>query len=300
MLWMSTQSSLPRLSDAEKERIKAEYRAANGGGADPTEMVDPLSPGRRSGGFAFDWQRICDRRMRRYEERFGRPYDPAEELPEYECAQCHDTGRYLLSRGEARSWHNCECGIGQAWPEWNTDAARVPMALRRRYTVWTPDQAAWDAGQAWLASWPPSEAFFTMLGRPGNGKSNMAACMLAQIHEQHRQRVAFSGVVEILDRLKATFDDDARTETTETVMAECIGQQVLCIDDLGSAKPTDWAEERLYAIIDGRLKAERPTIITCNPSGAGWDGLHPRLKSRVRAGVTVELTGPDRRLRRTG
>ena len=292
------------LSQAEKDHIKAEWRASRGD-TSAVAAIDPALPYRkdhRQGGAELDWKQLNRKLINKYEKQYGHSYDPKDELPDYECAMCRDTGLYMAEGTGPEKWKPemrvCECGIGQDWPIWNPDTARVPMALRRRYTVWQPDTAAWETAQAWLASWPPTEAFFTLMGKPGNGKSNMAACMLAEIHERHRQKVAFWGVVEILDRLKATFDEDERTETTERVMAEFIGQQVLCIDDIGSSKATEWAEERLYAIIDRRMGSCRPTIITCNPSGAGWDSLHPRLKSRVRAGIAVELHGPDRRVRK--
>ncbi len=243
------------------------------------------------------WRAMRAQRIAAYEQRFGRPYDPTDDLPDYDCATCHDTGRYLRNG----LLTPCPCGIGQEWPAWDPAAARIPISLRPRYTVWRPDEAAWDEVQSWLSTWRPETPFLTLMGKPGAGKSQMACCLLAQIHEERHERVAFWGVVEILDRLKATFSErveDGDMDPTGRVMSEMAGQQVLCIDDVGSSRPTEWAEERLYAIVNARMEAERPTIITCNPSGPGWDGLHARLNTRIMIGRLITLTGPDRRIRR--
>jgi len=284
--WTNTTELREALTPEEKERIRTDYRL-----------------GRRSQGAMrrLDFDR--EKRISVYERRFGRPYDPQEPDPtEYECALCDDTGQVMAAANDedAVRWNRyrrtpCECVGGRPWPDFDPVAARVPLSLRRRHTVWAPNEAAREMATAWLRAWPPEEPFLTLMGEPGRGKSQLACLMLAEAYEQHHVRGQFWGVVEILDRIKATFDEDERFETTERAMGELIGWPLLVIDDLGAGRATEWSEERLYVVVNARHEAMRPTIVTANPSGPGWEKLHPRLKSRV-LGNTVRLVGADRRI----
>ncbi|CCA55383.1 putative DNA replication protein, partial [Streptomyces venezuelae ATCC 10712] len=86
---------------------------------------------------------------------------------------------------------------------------------------------------------------------------------------------------------------------------------LLLLDDLGSAKATEWTEEVTYRLVNERYNACRPTIYTSNlPARAVLDeqgrplgpdlttALGERIVSRLSEDTTVvAMTGTDRRRR---
>ncbi len=80
---------------------------------------------------------------------------------------------------------------------------------------------------------------------------------------------------------------------------------LLVLDDLGSAKASEWTEEVTYRLINERYNACRPTIYTSNlPATAPGQQpdlasvLGERIVSRLSEDTTViAMTGHDRRRR---
>jgi DNA replication protein DnaC len=141
--------------------------------------------------------------------------------------------------------------------------------------------AAWLAAAEWCAStgtWP----------RPGN--------------------VIFLRVTDLLDALRPQ-DDRAPVR-----VRDCQEADLLVLDDLGAEKPSEWAAERLYMIIDERYVNCLPLIVTTNypearlaarlsglPDNAGGQavaqGPGTRIASRLaEMCTTVPMKGRDRRM----
>ncbi len=79
---------------------------------------------------------------------------------------------------------------------------------------------------------------------------------------------------------------------------------LLLLDDLGSAKASEWVEEITYRLINERYNGLRPTIFTSNlpataPKGQGPDltsVLGDRIVSRLAEMTTIiPIVGADRR-----
>jgi len=73
--------------------------------------------------------------------------------------------------------------------------------------------------------------------------------------------------------------------------------ELLFVDDLGAAKPSEFVEETTYRLINARYEACRPSIFTSNLSvEALKETLGDRIVSRLAEMCTrVVLTGDDRR-----
>jgi predicted ATPase len=72
---------------------------------------------------------------------------------------------------------------------------------------------------------------------------------------------------------------------------------LLMLDDIGAHKQSEWVDERLYTVIDGRYDAMLPTVITTNipPKDLSRE-IGDRLASRISESFdVVSLRGPDRR-----
>lgn len=121
-------------------------------------------------------------------------------------------------------------------------------------------QWAEGAGPPWLV----------LVGPPGVGKSHLAEGA-ARAALARGERVRWETVPELLDRLRQFATDDGRADRN---LAHLAATPYLILDDLDKLRPTDWALERLYVLVNARAWQERRTLITCNE---GQSGLAARL-----------------------
>ncbi|OFC91932.1 primosomal protein DnaI [Bacillus thuringiensis] len=99
-------------------------------------------------------------------------------------------------------------------------------------------------------------------GEPGNGKTHLAAAIVNELSKKG-YIVVFQSVPELLQRIRSTFNSENKENETEIMRAllEC---DLLILDDIGAEKTTEWVEEKLFNIIDGRYRKELPTLYTSN------------------------------------
>ena len=133
-------------------------------------------------------------------------------------------------------------------------------------------------------------------GLPGRGKTYAAAAAVRQaVSMGHTAKLVTAK--GLLDAIKAEWDGGERG-----VLERAERYELLALDDLGVERPTEWAMETLTGLIDTRVAAGRPTIVTSNYSLGElrdrWGGMPGmRLASRLGGACErIEMTGPDRRL----
>lgn len=99
-------------------------------------------------------------------------------------------------------------------------------------------------------------------GEPGNGKTHLAAAIVNELSKKG-YIVVFQSVPELLQRIRRTFNSENKENETQIMRAllEC---DLLILDDIGAEKTTEWVEEKLFNIIDGRYRKELPTLYTSN------------------------------------
>ncbi|WP_242223683.1 ATP-binding protein [Bacillus cereus group sp. BfR-BA-01380] len=109
-------------------------------------------------------------------------------------------------------------------------------------------------------------------GDPGNGKTHLAAAIANELSKKGHI-VVFQSVPELLQRIRSTFNSENK-ENEAQIMRALLECDLLILDDIGAEKATEWVEEKLFNIIDGRYRKEIPTLYTSN--------LHPKqLQERI-------------------
>lgn len=207
------------------------------------------------------------------------------------------------------------------------------------FVIDSNNRAAVEAAKAFVAAWPDvGGRGLLFAGGPGRGKTVIAACIANAVGPDD---VYWASTSEFLDALRPENGEQALRERADRCYygpgeyGNCAGAHsadgpvcavcrvrtgdytgpleraksapLLVLDDLGTAKPSEFVAERLYLLINHRLEAMAPVIVTTNYTleelaGRPERGIPSRLGHERTASRLVELcdvyrlTGPDRRV----
>lgn len=139
-----------------------------------------------------------------------------------------------------------------------------------------------------------------VVGPVGTGKTRIASKAAKKLVLSSGKLVRMTGFWKVLDAIKASFDGGPDP------LPAYQGVGILVLDDIGKESPTDFALERLFALMDERYNRALPTLVTTQyaPSdlarrlaSRGDAATAQAIVSRIVGGcVSVELSGEDRRL----
>ncbi len=100
-----------------------------------------------------------------------------------------------------------------------------------------------------------------IVGNCGVGKSHLAYAVANALIERNTSVICMT-MIDLLLKIKSSFQTKEQTE--EQILKIYEDCSLLVIDDLGKEKPTEWALQMIYTIIDRRYNALKPIIITTN------------------------------------
>jgi DNA replication protein DnaC len=133
-----------------------------------------------------------------------------------------------------------------------------------------------------------------LVGPVGAGKTH-AAVAAARLRHERGEEVEFWSVVNLLDGLRDEVADSSLVRRLFDRLTR--DADLLVLDDLGRHKSTEWANERLYMIVNQRWLDEKPTVVTTTASARQMvDQVGEHVVSRILDGATViTVSGADRR-----
>jgi DNA replication protein DnaC len=103
------------------------------------------------------------------------------------------------------------------------------------------------------------------LGSPGTGKSHLAY-LISQTALAAGRSVAIYTGPRLLDEIRRTYGEEDSGSTLDLI-DRLTSVELLHIEDLAVARPTDWVLEQLYNIINGRYENQRSIVFTCDLTG---------------------------------
>lgn len=137
----------------------------------------------------------------------------------------------------------------------------------RGLRCWVTDElglrAAYDAAVAFGGRVVRREAAagLYVVGDIGAGKTFLCSCLCVDLVRKG-VRVLWRNMSEVLREIRGCFD--RRDVSEQEVIRGFVKPWVLVLDDLGKERPTEWAVEQLFSIVNARYDEGKPTIVTTN------------------------------------
>ena len=186
-----------------------------------------------------------------------------------------------------------------ALDRWNT---AVPPRYRNATTT-HPDIQAWADR---VAEDPTTAGSILLTGTTGTGKTHEAYGAFRRIAEAGPRSYEIRAITAA--DMYGLLRPNGSARGAEEELRRLCRVPLLLLDDLGSAKATEWTEEITYRLINERYNACRPTAYTSNLPTDSRDekgqrhgpdlitALGERIVSRLSQDTAVvAMTGPDRR-----
>jgi DNA replication protein DnaC len=136
------------------------------------------------------------------------------------------------------------------------------------------------------------EGWLFLQGGAGCGKTHLAAAV-ANFAVDMGVPTLFLTVPDLLDTLRYAYDSE--DTTFERRFEQIRGAQLLVLDDFGTQNASNWAQEKLFQILNYRYINRLSTIVTSNLM---LDDIEERLRSRLsdpQLVTQVRITAPDYR-----
>lgn len=152
-----------------------------------------------------------------------------------------------------------------------------------------------------------------LTGSIGVGKTHLAVGILQALIVEKSVHGLFCDYRELLKQIQHSYNPQVATTEME-ILRPVFEAEVLVLDELGAAKPTDWVWDTVALVLNTRYNDKRTTIITTNyadlppggsPSGSNGasratrdetlgDRIGERMRSRLaEMCVMVEMRGDD-------
>ena len=238
------------------------------------------------------------------------------------CPICEGSGLRVVERaGGLRVAEPCECRAERRLVRM-IEQARIPQRYAHcRLDEYVPNYGgnnpslsnALVQARNFVRAYPLETGGNGLLltGSIGVGKTHLAVGMLQALVTERGAKGLFFDYRDLLKQVQNSYNRSVEATELE-VLKPVFDAEVLVLDELGAAKPTDWVWDTVAHILNTRYNDKRTTIITTNyadaPAGGSGgtaaqratreetlgDRIGERMRSRLaEMCVTVQMQGTD-------
>ena len=232
----------------------------------------------------------------------GRPADALE--PHFTCKQCQDTGSF--------EGHTCEC-VHKLMQKLRREEIESLSSLsissfdtmELRYYPNTMDEKLGEPIRSYMGSllaelrtyaeeFDHDSESLMLFGNAGLGKTH-AALAIAGIVLAKDMDVIYVSSPDFFAKLEALHFGSDPSGEEETLLQTAAGADLLILDDLGTEFNSSFFLSTLYSLLNNRLGAHLPTIVTTNiTDGALLEKLYTeKISSRLSSFVPCLFVGDD-------
>lgn len=232
----------------------------------------------------------------------GRPADALE--PHFTCKKCQDTGSF--------EGHTCEC-IHKLMQKLRREEIEKLSSLsvssfdtmELRYYPNTMDEKLGEPVRTYMGElleelrayaeeFDRSSESLMLFGNAGLGKTH-AALAIAGIVLAKDMDVIYVSSPDFFAKLEALHFGSDPSGEEETLLQTAAGADLLILDDLGTEFNSSFFLSTLYSLLNNRLGAHLPTIVTTNiTDGALLEKLYTeKISSRLSSFVPCLFVGKD-------
>ena len=232
----------------------------------------------------------------------GRPADALE--PHFTCKKCQDTGTF--------EGHTCIC-VHKLMQKLRREEIESLSSLsissfdtmELRYYPNTMDDKLGEPVRSYMGSllaelrayaeeFDRSSESLMLFGNAGLGKTH-AALAIAGIVLEKDFDVIYVSSPDFFSKLEALHFGADPGGKEETLLQTAAGADLLILDDLGTEFNSNFFLSTLYSLLNNRLGAHLPTIVTTNiTDGALLEKLYTeKISSRLSAFVPCLFAGQD-------
>lgn len=232
----------------------------------------------------------------------GRPADALE--PHFTCKKCQDTGSF--------EGHTCEC-VHKLMQKLRREEIEKLSSLsvssfdtmELRYYPNTMDEKLGEPVRTYMGElleelrtyaeeFDRSSESLMLFGNAGLGKTH-AALAIAGIVLAKDMDVIYVSSPDFFAKLEALHFGSDPSGEEETLLQTAAGADLLILDDLGTEFNSGFFLSTLYSLLNNRLGAHLPTIVTTNiTDGALLEKLYTeKISSRLSSFVPCLFVGKD-------
>lgn len=170
---------------------------------------------------------------------------PVEQATRCECIRRQQGGRLLEAARIPRRYRHCELSNFEHEGPFRSLAPAHMGAMR------------------FVEEYPLENAGLLLMGPIGAGKTHLAVGILKELIAQKSAHCLFYDYRELLKEIQNSYNDSVKV-TEMDVLRPVFEAEVLVLDELGAAKPTEWVWDTVSHILNTRYNDKRTTIITTN------------------------------------
>jgi DNA replication protein DnaC len=198
------------------------------------------------------------------------------------CSFCFGTGMEVVAGKGAR---RCRCRTRYV-QEKLLEAARIP----RRYNECSLSNyqpasnngsqlRAFNYASRLVREYPSVDRGLLLMGPCGVGKTHLAAAILRGLIEKGIPCL-FYEFGALLKEIQESYNPVSQTSELK-VLVSVFETEVLVLDELGAAKPTDWVRDMMMQIINTRYNDKKLTIFTTNYLDTTRRTVEETLEERI-------------------